>query len=158
MNEKRRGESHADCHRPFIIQFSPHNSESVDSFPFPLVPKTQKDADQPQNPRLRQRNIQIKAMESMDRTETEEDEDSSPIPKRRVNFDEKTSQPSEEEEIDTSVFDTYLVIEFAKNVNSKSLHWIVDKIRGKKIHGGAELLLRKEPSKEYDKWGTHQSF
>lgn len=85
-------------------------------------------------------------MESMDRAETEEDEDSSLLPKRRVNFDEKS-----DEELDTPVFETYLVIEFANNVSSKSLHWIVDKIRGKKNHGGAELLIRKEPSTEYDK-------
>lgn len=84
-------------------------------------------------------------MESMDRAETEEDEDSSLLPKRRVNFDEK---PDEEEEIDASAFDTHIVMEFANNVSSKSLHWIVDKIRGKKNHGGAELLIRKEPNSE----------
>lgn len=123
-----------------------YDSDSEDSLPLPLILKTQKDVDHTQNPRLRQRNIQIKAMESMDRAETEEDEDSSLLPKRRVNFDEKS-----DEEIDTSIFDTYLVIEFANNVSSKSLHWIVDKIRGKKNHGGAELLIRKEPSNEYDR-------
>lgn len=80
----------------------------------------------------------------MDRAETEEEDESSLMSKRRITFDERS-----DEEIDSSVFDTYLVIEFAKNVNSKSLHWIVDKIRGKKNHGGAELLLRKEPSNEY---------
>lgn len=125
-----------------------YNSDSVDSFPFPLTQKTHKDIDHTHNPRLRQRNIQIKAieaMESMDRAETEEDEDSSLLSKRRVNFNEK----SDEDIVDASVFETYLVIEFANNVNSKSLHWIVDKIRGKKNHGGAELLIRKEPSTEY---------
>lgn len=129
--------------------FVPSNfstSDSVDSFPFPLIPKSQKDVDHTQNPRLRQRNIQIKAMESMDRAETEDDEDSTLMPKRRVNFDEKS-----DEEIDTSVFHTYIVIEFANNVSNKSLHWIVDKIRSKKKHGGAELLIRKEPSSEYGK-------
>lgn len=114
----------------------------MDSHPLPLIPKSQKDVDHSQNPRLRQRNIQIKAMESMDRAETEEDEDISLLPKRCVNFEEK----SDDELTDTTVFDTYLVIEFANNVNSKSLHWIVDKIRGKKTHGGAELLIRKEPN------------
>lgn len=118
----------------------------MDSHPLPLISKSQKDVDHSQNPRLRQRNIQIKAMESMDRAETEEEEDLSLLPKRRVNFEEK----SDDEASDSSVFDTYLVIEFSKNVNSKSLHWIVDKIRGKKSHGGAELLIRKEPNNEYD--------
>lgn len=83
----------------------------------------------------------------MDRAGTEEDEDPSLLPKRRVNFDEKS-----DEEIDASAFDTYLVIKFANNVSNKSLHWIVDKIRGKKNHGGAELLIRKEPSNEYDNY------
>lgn len=83
-------------------------------------------------------------MESMDRAETEEDDESSLLTKRRVNFDEKS-----DDELEASTFETYLVIEFADNVSSKSLHWIVDKIRGKKNHGGAELLLRKEPNSEY---------
>lgn len=122
-----------------------YDSDSEDSLPLPLIPKSQKDVDHTQNPRLRQRNIQIKAMESVDRAETEEDEDSSLLSKRRVNFDEKS-----DEEIDTTVFDTYLVVEFANNVSSKTLHWIVDKIRGKKNHGGAELLIRKEPSSGYE--------
>lgn len=114
----------------------------MDSLPLPLITKTQKDVDNTQNPRLRQRNIQIKAMENMDRAETEDDDES--LPKRRVNFQENT-----DEDEDSTAFETYLVIKFANNVNSKSLGWIVDKICGKKNHGGAELLIRKEPNTEY---------
>ncbi|CRL00765.1 CLUMA_CG014020, isoform A [Clunio marinus] len=43
-------------------------------------------------------------------------------------------------------FQSYIVIEFEKNVNRHALHWIVDKIRKKKIDGGAELLIQKQPS------------
>ncbi|XP_037040102.1 anoctamin-10 isoform X2 [Bradysia coprophila] len=115
--------------------------DSVDSLPLPLITKSQKDVDNIHNPRLRQRNIQIKTMESMDRAETEDDDES--LSKRRVNFEENT-----DEDIDSSAFETYLVIKFANNVNSKSLRWIVDKIRGKKNYGGAELLIRKEPNSD----------
>ncbi|XP_026479834.1 anoctamin-10-like [Ctenocephalides felis] len=40
---------------------------------------------------------------------------------------------------------TYIVIEFAKTIRNKTLLWIVDKIVAKRRHGGAELLLRKQP-------------
>lgn len=125
---------------PIPTHYTFYNLDSVDSLPLPLSAKTQKDVDNMQNPRLRQRNIQIKAMEDMDRAETEDDDES--LPKRRVHFEETTDD-------DTDSFETYLVIKFAKNVNSKSLRWIVDKIRDKKSHGGAELLIRKEPNSEY---------
>lgn len=41
---------------------------------------------------------------------------------------------------------SYMVIEFEKNINRVALHWIVDKIRMKKSDGGAQLMIRKEPS------------
>lgn len=37
------------------------------------------------------------------------------------------------------------MIEFAKTIRSKTLLWIVDKIVAKRRHGGAELLVRKQP-------------
>lgn len=49
---------------------------------------------------------------------------------------------------DEDVFDTQLVMVFANTVSHKALHWIVDKIRGKRAHGGAELLIRMEPQTE----------
>lgn len=127
-----------------LLLFS--SSDSIDSLPLPLIPKAQKDDGHTHNPQLRQRNIQIKAMESMDRAETEEDEDHSRMPKLRFNFEEKSDKS--DDDVDTSLFDTYLIIEFANTVNSKSLRWIVNKIRGKRSHGGAELILRKEPKGE----------
>lgn len=98
---------------------------------------------------LRQRNIQIQAMNSMDRA-TDDDEDAAIKESfqkiKKVNFDEK----SEDEQPDGgALFESYLVITFANNVPNKALHWIVDKIRGKRSHGGAELIVRMEPHTEY---------
>ena len=106
-----------------------------------------------QTPMLRQRNIQIQAMNSLDRATTDDEEDAlkETFRKRTINFEEKSSedesQIKEEPNSDDSL-ETYLVIIFNNDVNSKSLHWIVDKIRGKRTHGGAELLIRKEPQLE----------
>jgi hypothetical protein len=40
---------------------------------------------------------------------------------------------------------SYMVIEFDKNINRDTLHFIIDKIRMRKGDGAA-LLIRKEPS------------
>lgn len=42
-------------------------------------------------------------------------------------------------------FDTYLIIEFSAGIQKKTLHWIIDKIRTKVSRGGAGLLIRREP-------------
>lgn len=42
-------------------------------------------------------------------------------------------------------FESYLVIEFSPNIQKKTLHWIIDKIRTKVSRGGAGLLIRREP-------------
>lgn len=49
---------------------------------------------------------------------------------------------------DSAVFETQLVMVFANTVPHKALHWLVDKIRGKRAHGGAELLVRMQPQSE----------
>lgn len=106
------------------------------------------------NAKLRQRNIQIQAMHSMDRV-TDEDEDvaKDKISKRvnlnSVHFDsddDTVKQHRDDHEDD--VFETYLVVTFANTIGHKALHWIVDKIRSKRSHGGAELLIRMEPQSE----------
>lgn len=42
-------------------------------------------------------------------------------------------------------FESIFVIEFHRDVKIKAIHWLVDKIRGKKAYGGAELLVMREP-------------
>lgn len=42
-------------------------------------------------------------------------------------------------------FESIFVIEFHRDVKMKAIHWLVDKIRGKKAYGGAELLVMREP-------------
>lgn len=46
---------------------------------------------------------------------------------------------------DNGYLESYLVIEFAPNIQKKTLHWIIDKIRTKTSRGGAGLLVRREP-------------
>nr|CAD7457715.1 unnamed protein product [Timema tahoe] len=40
---------------------------------------------------------------------------------------------------------TYMVIKFSRHIHGKALVWLVDKITGKRLDGGAELLVRKQP-------------
>lgn len=41
--------------------------------------------------------------------------------------------------------ESYLIIEFSPDIQKKTLHWIVDKIRTKASRGGAGLQVRREP-------------
>lgn len=50
---------------------------------------------------------------------------------------------------DKKSFESIFVIEFHPGVKINAIHWLVDKIRGKKIHGGAELLVMREPLARY---------
>lgn len=111
------------------------------------------------NAKLRQRNIQIQAMHSMDRVTDEDDEVSNKenkLPQRgaaaaanTVHFDSDDEALKLNRDGHASeMFDTYLVVAFANTISHKALHWIVDKIRGKRSHGGAELLIRMEPQSE----------
>lgn len=45
-------------------------------------------------------------------------------------------------------FNTHLVIEFSSDIQKKTLHWIIDKIRTKVSRGGAGLDIRREPQTE----------
>lgn len=113
-----------------------------------LLPSISNAKDRHTNPMLRQRNIQIQAMNSVDRATDDDDEaviKESFQKIKKINFEEK----SEDEHTDDSAFESYLVITFANNVPNKALHWIVDKIRGRRAHGGAELIVRMEPHTEY---------
>lgn len=118
---------------------------------------------------LRQRNLQIIALERQHDLAFDHDMQDPPNynvnvnsrrpslanlkypPGRRqsdANLKNGDSDSSDDDAGDFSTYETYLVMEFAKDINQKTLHWIIDKIRGRKIHGGAGLLLRKEPSDE----------
>lgn len=41
--------------------------------------------------------------------------------------------------------ESYLIIEFSPDIQKKTLHWIIDKIRTKVSRGGAGLIIRREP-------------
>lgn len=49
---------------------------------------------------------------------------------------------------DTGKFETHLVIEFSPEIQKKTLHWIIDKIRTRVSRGGAGLEVRREPQIE----------
>lgn len=46
---------------------------------------------------------------------------------------------------DNGPFESYLIIEFSPNIQKKTLHWIIDKIRTRVSRGGAGLLIKREP-------------
>ncbi|KXJ79796.1 hypothetical protein RP20_CCG027517 [Aedes albopictus] len=41
--------------------------------------------------------------------------------------------------------DSFMVLEFSEGTAAETIQWIIDKIRGRKVDGGAELMVRKEP-------------
>lgn len=81
---------------------------------------------------------------SSDNDTAEDDPSESTLIGRKVKFNRSNENLNENEDY----FETYLVIAFSSEINTKTLHWIIDKIRGKRTHGGAELLIRKEPGDE----------
>lgn len=115
-------------------------------------------------PALRQRNIQLQALESK-RFVSEpivpkvtSVENSLKQRKKTTLIDEPTQSysggyttTSDEDSgpDENSVFETYLVVEFSPEIQRKTLHWIIDKIRRKTSLGGAGLLMRREPQNKY---------
>lgn len=111
-------------------------------------------------PALRQRNIQLQALESKrfisepivpkvtsienglkHRKNTRMMDDSAPSNSGGyTTTSDDDSGPDE-----NSIFETYLVVEFSPDIQRKTLHWIIDKIRRKTSNGGAGLFLRREP-------------
>lgn len=54
-------------------------------------------------------------------------------------FDENTPLPP-----------TYLVLKVASDIRENTLTWLIDKIRGKRRDGGAELIVMRQPSDPND--------
>jgi len=60
-----------------------------------------------------------------------------------------SASPSDSAEETAAVFPpTYLVLQFSRRTKTEALVWLVDKIRGKRRNGGAELLVRRHPPQE----------
>lgn len=62
--------------------------------------------------------------------------------------DEKESsakESSDDQEENVHFPQTYIVMKLAKNIQQKTLIWLVNKITGKRRDGGAELILRQQP-------------
>jgi hypothetical protein len=57
-----------------------------------------------------------------------------------------SASPNDSAEETAAVFPpTYIVIQFSRHIRTTALVWLVDKICGKRLDGGAELLVRKQP-------------
>ncbi|XP_058824680.1 anoctamin-10 isoform X2 [Topomyia yanbarensis] len=132
-------------------------------------------------PSIRQRNSQIHALENMDHNEEEEKLHElhsslkrAKMPKksgisfgdeglrkrgRSTHHEKHTSDPSSSTNEDESRFgESFMVLEFAENAETDTIQWIIDKIQGKRVDGGAELLVRKEPlTKETQTLNLHIS-
>lgn len=108
---------------------------------------------------LRQRNIQIQALESTHKSaeflapqkiktvENELKHRKKAIIIEDVNQSSSAGTTTSDDDSgpDDGYFDSYLVIEFSPEINKKTLHWIIDKLRTKVSRGGAGLLIRREP-------------
>ncbi|XP_055642087.1 anoctamin-10 isoform X2 [Toxorhynchites rutilus septentrionalis] len=122
----------------------------------------------PTIPSIRQRNTQIHALENLDHNVEENklfEFRSSLKPagkkgvkfgdvthagdglrKRGAQFEKRIPELSSSNSEDAEKFgESFMVLEFSESADSETIQWIVDKIRGKKNDGGAELLVRKEP-------------
>jgi anoctamin-10 len=57
-----------------------------------------------------------------------------------------SASPNDSAEETAAVFPpTYIVIQFSRHIQIAALVWLVDRICGKRLDGGAELLVRKQP-------------
>lgn len=62
------------------------------------------------------------------------------------NKDSSDAKESSDEQDDNVQFpQSYIIIKFGKNVKTLTLNWLVDKIRGQRRDGGAELIVRQQP-------------
>lgn len=116
-------------------------------------------------PALRQRNIQIQALESARKsgefllpqqaipTENQLKRRKKAVVVEDVNQSSSTGNTTSDDDSgpDERSFETYLVIEFSPDISKKTLHWIIDKIRTKTSRGGAGLLVKREPQLKYAK-------
>lgn len=114
---------------------------------------------------MRQRNSQIHALENLDHLEEEEklNEFRSSLKggsnKKGVTFGDgvrkratltRTPELSSSNSEDFEKFgDSFMVLEFNESTETETIQWIIEKIRGRKIDGGAELMVRKEPLTKY---------
>jgi anoctamin-10 len=60
-----------------------------------------------------------------------------------------SASPNDSAEEAAAVFPpTYIVVRFSRHIKTATLMWLVDKICGKRLDGGAELLVRRQPHQE----------
>ncbi|KAL7045117.1 hypothetical protein ACKWTF_002152 [Chironomus riparius] len=107
-------------------------------------------------PSMEQRKSQINLLNFMDQEKQRRGSkeflfpDDNLLHKRRPSAHDHSATQSEDDESAGS-FESYMVIEFDKNIKRDALHWIIDKIRMRKSDGGAQLLIRREPCQSKEK-------
>lgn len=119
-------------------------------------------------PALRQRAIQLQALESnrlsgelllpqsikIQSVENELRQRKKAVVVENINHhksDHTSSSSTDDDEYgpdDKGTFETHLVIEFSPDIQKKTLHWLIDRIRTKVSRGGAGLDVRREPQTE----------
>ena len=57
---------------------------------------------------------------------------------------------TDSEDADAHFPPTYMVIRFAADVQPRAIAWLVDKVRGPRSHGCAELLVRRQHTEPGD--------
>ncbi|GFG34765.1 hypothetical protein Cfor_04644 [Coptotermes formosanus] len=69
-----------------------------------------------------------------------------------------SASPNDSAEEAAAVFPpTYIVVRFSRHIKTATLMWLVDKICGKRLDGGAELLVRRQPHQEGEGLTLHIS-
>lgn len=64
----------------------------------------------------------------------------------RSHHTDHSDQTTDTENEETVLPPTYMVIKVAKNVPETTTKWLIDKIKGPKKSGGAELIVMMQPS------------
>ncbi|XP_053675456.1 anoctamin-10 [Anopheles nili] len=98
-------------------------------------------------PSLLQRNKQINLLEQMDHIE--EQDKLNELRQRkgtvRIGQSKATHREKEPSANEHPFGESLMVLEFGENSPTEAIQWIVDKIRGRRVDGGMELIVRKEP-------------
>ncbi|XP_041778401.1 anoctamin-10 isoform X2 [Anopheles merus] len=103
----------------------------------------------PTIPSLLQRNSQINLLEKMDHSgeqnklnELRNRKGTVRINQPKVTRQDKARPPDDEQE---PFGESLMLLEFSENAPVEAIQWIMDKIRGRRVDGGMELMVRKEP-------------
>ncbi|KFB49230.1 hypothetical protein ZHAS_00017235 [Anopheles sinensis] len=106
-------------------------------------------ARRPTIPSLRQRNSQINMLEQMTHTEEQgklnELRQRKATSKNSVRLAKGKNGQQKGGPIEEPFGDSLMVLEFSESASTEAIQWIMEKIGGRRVDGGLELIVRKEP-------------